>query len=66
MRAEHRAIVAALERLVDAARDAQRFEYAEFAQRLVVHARVEEEVMYPAAILVGEYLKLTLAARAPA
>jgi hypothetical protein len=27
-----------------------------------LHARTEEEVFYPAAILIGEYLKLRLAA----
>jgi len=65
MRAEHRAIEAALELLMAAAREAERFEYAEFAHRLIVHARIEEEVMYPAAILVGEYLALKLSPVAP-
>lgn len=60
MRAAHRAIEAALERLIAAARAAERFDYAAYAQRLIVHARVEEEVLYPAAILVGEYLALKL------
>ncbi len=27
------------------------------AQKIIAHAQAEEEVMYPAAILVGEYLK---------
>jgi len=27
---------------------------------LMLHAKTEEEVLYPAAILVGEYLKLKL------
>jgi hypothetical protein len=31
-----------------------------FAERLKQHAKTEEEVLYPAAILVGEYLKLRL------
>jgi len=35
-------------------------EYVEFAENLKLHAKTEEEVMYPAAILVGEYLKLKL------
>ena len=26
-------------------------------EKLMLHARTEEEVLYPAAILVGEYLK---------
>jgi hypothetical protein len=29
-----------------------------FAEKLKLHAKNEEEVFYPAAILVGEYLKL--------
>lgn len=65
MRAEHRAIVAALEQLVAAAREAKRYEYAEFAGKLIIHARVEEEVLYPAAILVGEFLRLKLGAPEP-
>jgi hypothetical protein len=66
MLAEHRAIAAALERLIAAAREAERFEYVDFAEKLIIHARIEEEVMYPAAILVGEYLRLKLPAGAPA
>jgi len=34
--------------------------YIRFAAELMVHAQLEEEVLYPAAILVGEYLKLKL------
>jgi hypothetical protein len=66
MLAEHRAIVYALERLVEAAKQAKRYEYAELAERLITHARIEEEVLYPAAILVGEYLKLRLPGSEPA
>ncbi len=57
MLAEHRSIVAALEPLIHAARRAHRPEYAEFAMRLIEHVRTEELVSYPAAILVGEYVK---------
>jgi hypothetical protein len=28
------------------------------AQKLIQHARTEEDVLYPAALLVGEYLRL--------
>jgi len=31
-----------------------------FSEKLSAHAQNEEQVMYPAAILVGEYLKLKL------
>src|ERR1700674_2189465 len=51
--AEHRAIIGAVEEMLAAARSAQRVDYVEFAEKLINHARMEEEVMYPAAILVG-------------
>ncbi len=57
---EHRAIVSALERLVEVANAEGRPEYAGFAEKLILHARTEEEVSYPTAILIGKYLKLRL------
>ena len=35
-----------------------------FAETLLNHARLEEEVLYPAAIVAGEYLKVRLAEQA--
>jgi len=64
--AEHHAILAALEQLVAAARAQNRFDYIEFAETLMNHIRAEEEIFYPTVILVGEYLRLRLAARAGA
>ncbi|MBI4196003.1 MAG: hypothetical protein HY526_13100 [Betaproteobacteria bacterium] len=60
MLAEHRAIVTALDKLKDAARAEGRSEYAEFAEKLKLHAQTEEEVSYPTAILIGEYVRLKL------
>lgn len=60
MLAEHRAILAALERLVAAARAADRFDCMEFAEKLVDHARLEEEILYPAVVVLGEYIKRKL------
>lgn len=60
MLAEHRAIVAALDKLEEAAAAQGTPEYAEFAAKLKLHAQTEEEVSYPTAILVGEYVKLKL------
>lgn len=57
MLAEHRAIVGTLERLEAAAREAGKPEYGRFAAKLKLHARTEEEVLYPAAILVGRALE---------
>ena len=57
---EHKDIVAALQRLLDAAEATGRSDIAEFARRLMHHARMEEEVVYPAAVLVGRYVRLRL------
>lgn len=58
---EHQVIVAALQKLLRAATVEKHTGYARFAQKLILHAQTEEEVLYPASILVGEYLKLKLA-----
>ncbi len=60
MLTEHQAIIAALHSLASAGRTADRLEYVHFAEQLKAHAQTEEEVLYPAAILVGEFLKLKL------
>lgn len=57
---EHKQIVQALNKFKDVAKKLNRIDYVEFAESLKLHAQTEEEVMYPAAILVGEYLKLKL------
>jgi hypothetical protein len=57
MLAEHGLIMAARERFEAAARKAGRDDYVRMAETLAVHARTEEEVLYPAAILVGRYVK---------
>jgi hypothetical protein len=55
---EHGEVGAALQRLIAAAGRENKPEVAEWARRLMAHAKNEEEVLYPAAMLVGEYLKL--------
>ena len=57
---EHEAVVAALTKLTAAANEEKLPEYARFAEKLMLHAKTEEEVLYPAAVLIGEYLKLKL------
>ena len=57
---EHKDIVAALEALKEAANSEGKAAAAHFAEKLVLHAQTEEEVLYPASILVGEYLNLKL------
>jgi len=60
MRAEHERIRSALERLRRTADHEGRPRIAAFAERVMRHARTEEEVLYPAAILLGEYLRFRL------
>jgi hypothetical protein len=57
---EHKAVVTALKRLTAAAKREKKSVHACFAEKLMLHAKTEEEVLYPDAILVGEYLKLKL------
>ncbi|HLC05052.1 MAG TPA: hemerythrin domain-containing protein [Anaerolineales bacterium] len=57
---EHKAVVATLERLVEAAKRARRPDATTFAEKLELHAKYEEEVSYPTSILIGEYVKLKL------
>lgn len=57
---EHREIVNALRNLSETAKKEKKMQYVHFAEKLILHARTEEEVLYPASILVGEYLRLKL------
>ena len=58
MLSEHAAIVTALDKLEKAARAEGHAEHAAFAAALKGHALTEEEVSYPTALLIGEYVKL--------
>jgi hypothetical protein len=57
---EHQAIVAALQTLRDAAHQVQRSDIVAFADKLILHAETEEQVLYPATILIGEFLSAKL------
>jgi hypothetical protein len=59
MLVEHEAIRRAGGEFGAAAEKAGRTEYVRFAENLAAHARQEEEILYPAAILVGRYVKLS-------
>ena len=54
---EHKSIVAALGKLSAVAKKGNKMEYAEFADALMLHAQTEEEISYPTAILIGEYVR---------
>lgn len=58
--AEHQEIAGAAERLAAAARGAKKDEYVRLAETLLHHTQIEGEVLYPASLLVGEYLKCKL------
>jgi Tfp pilus assembly protein PilF len=55
---EHRRIATALQQLAAAAKAEKKPSQAEFAEALMLHAQNEEQILYPAALLVGDYLKL--------
>jgi hypothetical protein len=57
MLAEHEQISAAARRLEQTARDAHEAKVEELAQKLRLHARTEEEVFYPMALLVGDLVR---------
>jgi hemerythrin superfamily protein len=57
----HQLIVSAVEELLQAAHKEKNREFAEFAYTLRVHERIEDEVIYPTVILIGNYLQEKLA-----
>ena len=63
MLSEHKDIVAALSKLIEAARTENKPDVVQFAEKLMLHAQTEEQVAYPTALLIGRYVKIKLAAR---
>lgn len=63
MLAEHKLIVIALEELSAAAERAGKSAYVDFSKALTLHAQTEEEVAYPTAILIGDYVREKLRSR---
>lgn len=57
---EHRAIMGAVRAFAQAAEDEEDERYIRFAADLMIHAQLEEEVLYPTAVLVGEFVKARL------
>jgi hypothetical protein len=55
---EHQQIHAALAELARAARQENRPAQQEFAEALMMHAKNEEQVLYPTTLLIGKYLQL--------
>ena len=61
MLSEHKAILAAITRLDEAARLEGKKQYQGLATMMKMHLDEEEQVYYPAAMLVGVYLHVKLA-----
>jgi hypothetical protein len=59
MLADHKKVGEQLVGLAYAAIFENQPEALRFVDRLMLHARMEEEILYPAAILVGDYLEKT-------
>lgn len=57
---EHKQIRAATEKLRVAAREEKAPAQEHFAEALAAHAQTEEEILYPAAILVGDIIRARL------
>ena len=57
---EHRAILGAVRAFALAAESEGDEKCIRLAAELMVHAQLEEEVLYPAAVLIGEYIKAKL------
>lgn len=56
--AEHQLIKAFVDEMVQAARTEGHSEVLEFEKEIGKHAAIEDEVLFPTALLIGEYLKL--------
>jgi hypothetical protein len=54
---EHRQISDLLRQLAREAHAEDRPEYVALAEEIIIHAHIEEDVLYPAALLIGEYAK---------
>jgi hypothetical protein len=61
LNAHHQSIASAIEELLQAAHAEKNREFAEFAYTLRVHEMIEDEVIYPAVVLIGNYLQEKLA-----
>lgn len=57
----HKRTIAALKQMIAAATVVEKPEFVVLAERLMQHIQIKEQIGYPAAILIGEFLKLKLA-----
>jgi hypothetical protein len=57
---DHLIIIQKLKDFDNAVKIEKKIEFAQLSQKLIHHARAEEGILYPASILIGEYLRLKL------
>ncbi len=57
---DHHTIIRMLEDFDNAVRTEGKTEFSPFSSNLIHHAHAEEGILFPAAILIGEYLRLKL------
>jgi hypothetical protein len=55
---EHKEIVSVLNNVIEIAKIENKTEFVQFTEKLKLPAKTEEQILYPTAILIGEYLKL--------
>jgi len=60
---DHKAIVASLQNISQLALALGRMEYVEYADRFIRHARMEEEMLYPAVLVTADYFQLLIQCR---
>jgi len=60
---DHKAIVTSLKIISQAALAQGRKEYVKFGECFILHAQMEEEILYPAALVAAEYFQLLLHCR---
>jgi iron-sulfur cluster repair protein YtfE (RIC family) len=60
LKEDHMLILDALGAYAEAARAEGEEEHVSLAAELVEHARMEEAILYPAALIIGEYVRLAL------
>jgi len=54
---DHLEIVQRLKHFDDAVKAEKKVEFSKFTEKISTHAQMEEDVLYPASILIGEYLQ---------
>ena len=54
---QHQSIHSAIGALLEASHREKNREFAEFAHKMLIHEKVEDEVIYPAVVVIGNYLR---------